>query len=165
MGKVYTAKSFERVFDEIREARQLEAAGDVATRRAVCMDLGRELFNVGAAHGDAAPDHTKLHRAVRGLLAVCQGLDTARSRRSLRGFGAIPAGGEVFDGDFEMDGTDLEEPRSRRKSLKGNKDGRGPNCVYDDDGKLVRCFAKMETAKQVARGFGAGFTAKKRKRG
>jgi hypothetical protein len=86
--------------------------------------------------------------------------EAARRKRSLRGYeGALPAGGEVFE-----DGSDLAEGRRRGlRKPKANKDGRGDSCVYDTDGKLVRCFAKMETAREVARGFGSGFRAKKRR--
>ena len=38
-----------------------------------------------------------------------------------------------------------------------NKYGKGDYCVYSPKDKLVRCFQKADSAKNVARGFGSGY--------
>jgi hypothetical protein len=123
------------------------------------------------ARSEAAAFDMEMHainRLANRFMRVCAKASAAQRRagqpysHDMAGLGgfedALPAGGPVF----EDDGDDIAE-RPGRGLRKANKDGRGNNCVYDRDGKLVRCFAKMETAREVARGFGSGFLAKKRR--
>ena len=99
-------------------------------------------------------------RFMRVCVKASRALDGAdeRRRRSMGAYeDALPAGGEVF----EAEGT--ESPKKGRRG-RGNPThkGVGSYCVYSAQDKLVRCFEKMETAQEVARGFGSGFHAKAR---
>jgi hypothetical protein len=50
-------------------------------------------------------------------------------------------------------------PLPAGKEHAADQTGRS-HCVYGPDNSLVRCFSKMKTAEQVARGFGSGFHVK-----
>jgi len=73
--------------------------------------------------------------------------------------------GDVLVASGDTSSSTKAKPKKTRKQRvhkPGAKFGEGDYCVYSSTAKKVRCFKSETSANNVARGFGRGFTVRKK---